>query len=45
MTFLFDKKDIHRIVEIVDAENVAAIALLKSLGFREEGHFIENIFL
>jgi len=44
LTFLFDRKEIHRVVEIVDAENIASINLLKSTGFRQEGHFIENIF-
>jgi ribosomal-protein-alanine N-acetyltransferase len=44
LTFLFDMKEIHRIAEIVDAENIASINLLKSSGFRQEGHFIENIF-
>jgi ribosomal-protein-alanine N-acetyltransferase len=44
MAFLFDIKEIHRVVEIVDAENIASINLLKSSGFRKEGHFIENIF-
>lgn len=44
LTFLFDTKEIHRVVEIVDAENIASINLLKSVGFRQEGHFIENIF-
>ncbi len=44
LKFLFTSKDIHRVVEIVDSENIAAINLLKSLGFRQEGHFIENIF-
>ena len=44
LSFLFDTKDIHCVVEIVDAENTASICLLKSLGFRQEGHFIENIF-
>ena len=42
--FLFIKKDVHRIVEITDAENTAAVQLLESLGFRQEGHFIENIW-
>lgn len=42
--FLFDKKEIHRIEETVDAENVVAIKLLQGIGFRKEGHFIENIF-
>lgn len=44
LSFLFDKKAIHRVVEIVDAENIASLNLLKSTGFRQEGHFIENIF-
>ena len=44
LTFLFDIKEIHRVVEIVDSENIASINLLKSTGFRQEGHFIENIF-
>jgi ribosomal-protein-alanine N-acetyltransferase len=44
MSFLFTSKNIHRIVETVDAENEASIQLLKSAGFRQEGHFIENIF-
>ncbi len=44
LTFLFDTKQIHRVVETVDAENLASINLLKSMGFRKEGHFIENIF-
>ena len=44
LTFLFDTKEIHRVVEIVDAENTASINLLKSTGFKQEGHFIENIF-
>jgi ribosomal-protein-alanine N-acetyltransferase len=44
LTFLFAKKNLHRVVEIVDVENTASINLLKSIGFRLEGHFIENIF-
>jgi len=44
LTFLFDNNEIHRVVEIVDTENIASINLLKSIGFRQEGHFIENIF-
>jgi ribosomal-protein-alanine N-acetyltransferase len=42
--FLFHVKEIHRVVETVDAENTASIQLLKSLFFRQEGFFIENIF-
>lgn len=44
LTFLFESKGIHRVVETVDAENRASVNLLKSVGFRLEGHFIENIF-
>ena len=36
--------DFHRVVETVDAENAASIALLESLGFRLEGEFRDNIF-
>lgn len=44
LEYLFSRDDFHRVTEIVDAENAASIQLLKSLGFRQEGHFIENIF-
>lgn len=44
MEFLFSIDDFHRITEIVDVENIASISLLKSLGFKQEGHFIQNIF-
>jgi ribosomal-protein-alanine N-acetyltransferase len=42
--FLFQEKGIHRIMETVDAENLASIQLFKSLSFRLEGHFLENIY-
>ncbi|HVT85962.1 MAG TPA: GNAT family protein [Chitinophagaceae bacterium] len=44
LNFLFSHDDFHRVTETVDADNIASIALLKSVGFRQEGHFIENIF-
>jgi RimJ/RimL family protein N-acetyltransferase len=44
LRLLFSIDGFHRIAETVDAENVASIRLLKSVGFREEGHFIQNIF-
>jgi RimJ/RimL family protein N-acetyltransferase len=44
LNFLFIEKNIHRVVETVDAENIASINLLKSIPFRQEGNFIENIF-
>ena len=44
LDFLFSRPGFHRVTETVDAENTASIQLLKSVGFRQEGHFIENIF-
>ena len=44
LNFLFSINNFHRVTEIVDAENIASIQLLKSVGFKQEGHFIENIF-
>jgi RimJ/RimL family protein N-acetyltransferase len=44
LEFLFEKNNILRVVETVDAENTASVSLMRSLGFREEGHFIENLF-
>ncbi|HEV3221969.1 MAG TPA: GNAT family N-acetyltransferase [Puia sp.] len=44
MNFLFQEKGIHRIIETVDTENQASIQLFKSLSFRLEGHFLENIY-
>lgn len=44
INWLFHSQNIHRITEIVDVENTASIKLLQSIGFKQEGHFIENIF-
>ena len=44
INYLFREKGIHRLVETVDAENHASIQMLKSLQFRQEAHFIENVF-
>jgi RimJ/RimL family protein N-acetyltransferase len=44
LDFLFSIQGFHRVTETVDAENIASIQLLKSVGFKEEGHFVENIF-
>jgi RimJ/RimL family protein N-acetyltransferase len=44
LNFLFSIDNFHRVIEIVDAENIASINLLKSVGFNQEGHFIENVF-
>ncbi len=44
LNFLFGTIQIHRVSGVIDAENIASIHLFKSVGFRQEGHFIENIF-
>lgn len=44
LNFLFSRDGFHRVTETVDAENIASIQLLESVGFRQEGHFVENIF-
>ena len=42
LKFLFDEKGIRRVVELTDVQNIASAKLLKSCGFRQEGHFIDN---
>jgi RimJ/RimL family protein N-acetyltransferase len=44
LSFLFQDKDFHRVMAVVDAENLNAVRLLTSLHFRQEGFFKENIF-
>jgi ribosomal-protein-alanine N-acetyltransferase len=44
LKFLFRKKGINRIVERVDAENMASIGLMNGLFFRQENQVGENIF-
>lgn len=35
----------HRVTEIVHPDNTPSIRLLKSLHFKQEGHFIENCYV
>ena len=44
ISLLFNKSEVNRIVKIVDAQDEASIALLKSLGFREEEYFKDSVF-
>jgi RimJ/RimL family protein N-acetyltransferase len=43
--YLFQTLGKHRVIASVAPENVASIALLESIGFRKEGHFVKSIFL
>lgn len=44
LQYLFATLGKHRVVATVDARNSASLALFRKLGFRQEGHFIENVF-
>jgi RimJ/RimL family protein N-acetyltransferase len=42
--YLFGRLDKHRVTAITDADNAAAAALLVRVGFRREGHFVDNVW-
>eukprot|EP01031_Cornospumella_fuschlensis_P038424 gene38424-46700_t len=44
LQYIFVTLNKHRVVATVDARNTASIALFRKLGFRQEGHFMENVF-
>lgn len=44
MAYLFDELKVHRIVAETDVKNQASINTLERLGFRREGHFVENVW-
>jgi [ribosomal protein S5]-alanine N-acetyltransferase len=43
LKWLFEVKEFHNVVEIVDAGNTASINLLKSAGFRQNGDEKKNV--
>lgn len=43
LDYLFGKLDLHRVIAITDVENVASYSVLERIGFRREGHFVENL--
>ena len=45
LSLLFQKAQINRIVASINTEHQETISLLKQMGFRQEGCFIENRFL
>lgn len=45
LAFLFEQAGLHRVSALVDEENTASINLMKRVGFRQEGFFIEHAFL
>jgi RimJ/RimL family protein N-acetyltransferase len=44
LDYLFSTLKKHRVIAITDTKNVGSYRLLEKLGFRREGHFIQNIF-
>ncbi|HZC06872.1 MAG TPA: GNAT family protein [Ktedonobacterales bacterium] len=44
LTYAFDTFHLHRVIAIVDCENLRSVALLERLGVRREGHFLQNVW-
>lgn len=44
LDYLFTTLNKHRVIANTDTKNISSCRLLEKLGFRREGHFIENIF-
>jgi RimJ/RimL family protein N-acetyltransferase len=44
LRYLFNDLQKHRVKAITDARNAAAAALFFRLGFRREGHFLQNVW-
>ena len=42
--YVFGELKRHRVVATTDVKNTASYRLLEKLGFRREGHFIQNIY-
>jgi len=42
--YIFGSLGKHRVAAVTDAENRAAAALLRGLGFRQEAHFVEHLW-
>jgi len=43
LSYLFDELDLHRVIAITDVNNLASFHVLERMGFRREGHFVENL--
>ena len=44
LDWLFATFSLHRLHAVTDARNAPAAALLERVGFRREGHLVENVF-
>lgn len=43
--YLIAEHDIHRFVAVAASPNIASIAVMRSLGFRQEGHFKQSFLV
>ena len=44
LDYVFLDLDVHRVTAVTDCKNDRSVALLRRLGMRREGHFIQNIW-
>lgn len=44
LEYAFSELHLHKVYLTVDAENESAIALYEKAGFRQEGHFVDDLF-
>jgi RimJ/RimL family protein N-acetyltransferase len=44
LEYVFQARGKHRVSAIIDALNAKAAALLERVGFRREGHFLQNVW-
>ena len=44
LAYFFVERGVHRITATTDSQNLASVRLLQKTGFRQEAHFVKNIF-
>jgi len=44
LELLFERLSKHRVIASVDPGNLPSMALMKSVGFRKEGHFVQSLW-
>jgi RimJ/RimL family protein N-acetyltransferase len=45
LQYLFTELNLHRVYAITDSQNKPAAAVLKKVGMRREGHFVQNVLV
>ena len=44
LEYVFGRLGKHRVFAVTDAENQAAVKLMERVGFRQEAHYVENVW-